>query len=611
MPYSGFDRSNYCSHCGALLRAGSGRKRIILTVVLAAAVAGFFSIYLLLRLPEGVNTQRSVRPEKRSAAVESSSRRLLKHAGAPSYQPSGRSDEIKLLIGDIVLKDIAGKTMSLSQAAVADGGWIAVPRQRSLGAYEWILRVDPNRHLTLFEGVLGDMDDIGLWRIEPEQVLPGPQISAWQSDRSVSWHSLTDSSPRTRIEVTIDNEQRWFTRALLSEPLTEDGVFVQHNSVVGWSFAELPNHAFMWRGPPGSQIVPDFRVDDYYRLTFAGGREEEFILALAMGPDYSETEHLAALANAFAAEPRLPRKNVPPQLKSTRIVQRMRMLIDSLLKQDLVDGVANAFDAAILSAAADTDLTTAVASATLRAYGHQDAVLLVEDVADRWITGDTAAFNRLSGLRSQLYQDWVGSLLKQEDLVRARQIFERAQNSLPQDPQIAMLGVRLALRENDWAEAERIIQGRLFPAEMADQIRLAQMRISEIKSQENKIVIRFAPGSKHIPVTAALNDTLEQQFVVDTGATTVTIPTSAARKLGFSSLDRFPLRTVYTAGGMRQAPEIILPSITIDGWQVREVRALVLDLPGQSDLGLLGLNFLNRFQLDLNSDRGVLLLNPR
>jgi predicted aspartyl protease len=54
-----------------------------------------------------------------------------------------------------------------------------------------------------------------------------------------------------------------------------------------------------------------------------------------------------------------------------------------------------------------------------------------------------------------------------------------------------------------------------------------------------------------------------------------------------------------------------LSSITIGGWEVNDVKALVLDIPDQPELGLLGLNYLHNFRMDMNTEAGVLLLEPR
>jgi clan AA aspartic protease (TIGR02281 family) len=91
----------------------------------------------------------------------------------------------------------------------------------------------------------------------------------------------------------------------------------------------------------------------------------------------------------------------------------------------------------------------------------------------------------------------------------------------------------------------------------------------------------------------------------------VTIPYSTAADLGITITVRNPRRTVYTAGGVIYAPEVVLDSIRLEGFETYNVRALVMDLPNQPDMGLLGLNYLRQFRMDLNTDEGRLLLTPQ
>ena len=101
------------------------------------------------------------------------------------------------------------------------------------------------------------------------------------------------------------------------------------------------------------------------------------------------------------------------------------------------------------------------------------------------------------------------------------------------------------------------------------------------------------------------------EFIVDTGASMVTIPFSTARILGISISVRNPRRKIFTASGELYAPEVVLDSITLEGHETYNVRALVMDIPNQPGLGLLGLNYLRRFRMDLNTDDGLLMLAPR
>jgi aspartyl protease family protein len=150
-----------------------------------------------------------------------------------------------------------------------------------------------------------------------------------------------------------------------------------------------------------------------------------------------------------------------------------------------------------------------------------------------------------------------------------------------------------------------------YPSALNDKVQNLRNQISELKAQEGKIVINFIPGNRHIPVSALVNGSVDQNFIVDTGASMVTIPRSTAEYLGLAVDEGNPRRKLITAGGVRYAPEVMLDSITIGGWEVTEVKAVVLDIPNQPDLGLLGLNYLENFRMDLNTEGGTLLLEPR
>jgi clan AA aspartic protease (TIGR02281 family) len=91
----------------------------------------------------------------------------------------------------------------------------------------------------------------------------------------------------------------------------------------------------------------------------------------------------------------------------------------------------------------------------------------------------------------------------------------------------------------------------------------------------------------------------------------VTIPFSTARSLGIVISVRNPRRKVFTASGELHAPEVVLDSISLEGFETYNVKALVIDIPNQPGLGLLGLNYLRRFRMDLNTDDGLLMLAPK
>jgi predicted aspartyl protease len=81
--------------------------------------------------------------------------------------------------------------------------------------------------------------------------------------------------------------------------------------------------------------------------------------------------------------------------------------------------------------------------------------------------------------------------------------------------------------------------------------------------------------------------------------------------LGITVDENTPRQQVRTASDEFEAPVVALPRVNLQGAIVDGMRATVLDLPGQPGTGLLGLDFLGRFRIDLDIEKGWLLLEPR
>jgi aspartyl protease family protein len=91
-------------------------------------------------------------------------------------------------------------------------------------------------------------------------------------------------------------------------------------------------------------------------------------------------------------------------------------------------------------------------------------------------------------------------------------------------------------------------------------------------------------------------------FLLDTGATTVSIPQHLARRL---DLPLRPGGMSRTANGMVRTWHTQLDSVSLGGLEVRRLRAVVMpNMPG--DEVLLGMSFLKRF--DLIQRGGTLML---
>jgi predicted aspartyl protease len=97
------------------------------------------------------------------------------------------------------------------------------------------------------------------------------------------------------------------------------------------------------------------------------------------------------------------------------------------------------------------------------------------------------------------------------------------------------------------------------------------------------------------------------EMLLDTGATFTMIPWDIAEKLGYDparSRKRIHLLTVSTS---EVVPLITVEAIELYGHKVRNVEVACHDLPPASRVeGLLGLNFLRNFNIDLHFKRNLL-----
>jgi clan AA aspartic protease (TIGR02281 family) len=112
-------------------------------------------------------------------------------------------------------------------------------------------------------------------------------------------------------------------------------------------------------------------------------------------------------------------------------------------------------------------------------------------------------------------------------------------------------------------------------------------------------------------VPAILNEKSTALFIVDTGASYTMLSPATATALGIDLENRQTV-ALQTANGRIQAPLVSLETIDVGGLQIKNVTAAVHDVfPDGTISGLLGLNFLRHFRLDIDTQNGLLTLERR
>jgi aspartyl protease family protein len=96
-------------------------------------------------------------------------------------------------------------------------------------------------------------------------------------------------------------------------------------------------------------------------------------------------------------------------------------------------------------------------------------------------------------------------------------------------------------------------------------------------------------------ITSGQVNGVHMRFVVDTGATYVSIPAAEASRLGID-YNKGKRGLSMTANGAVPVYMVTLESVTVGGITLYNVEATVHPMPGM-DVGLLGMSFLNRTEM--------------
>lgn len=616
-----------CSKCGSPLgektgEGPSGRRIALLILMVLLIFAVIFAYKGRDEQSAGLSSDEKEQYENRLEELEArliearNELLVLKDSGGSVSTeiadiPLDDLTEIENAVaGWIMVSDPWGRQTSKFRAGMTKNGWLALPARACLGGNKWNFYPDSGGEYSISGGLWIGGDEVGLWQVSSKNGIPEVnEIANWNESEPVSWKSLESDNENESISLRAGPARGFFTTAILPDDINEAGIFIQKGKIVGWTFGEWLAEGYMWPGEDGLALEYNTWVRYFYDMTFAHGREEKFARALSLTNNNDILERLDAFVSGFRLQPRLSIEDTPEYLLPEEIIKKMRVLVTRAVRSGSGGRVVEILTSIVLKEIEDIYLFLDVVRIMADELGYELAINEIEDTG-RYIvrqTGEDAP--ALDKLHLQYYQGWLHDMVVEAEIDEGWKVFGSAKPYYPDDPQIHLLGVELALIEGDWQEAERLLYMMNYPAAYQDRVQLLALRISDMKGEEGKIVVNFSPGSNRVTIDAYVNGSVNQNFLVDTGATMVTITSSTAEALG---LRVGPANhTLSTVGGTVKAAAVIIDSIEIDGWIEYDVRAFVVDIPNRPGLGLLGLNYLGRFRMDLKTDQGTLLLTPR
>lgn len=134
----------------------------------------------------------------------------------------------------------------------------------------------------------------------------------------------------------------------------------------------------------------------------------------------------------------------------------------------------------------------------------------------------------------------------------------------------------------------------------------------QIKPAPRRASIPIERHGQVVVIQATLNNKRSAKFVVDTGASYTLISNALARELAIDLGTNSKTMPFQTANGLINAPVTNLDSITVGGMEIRDLPAAVHDaVPDSQVAGLLGLNFLSNFRMDIDTQKGVIHLEKK
>ncbi len=601
------ETSRYCSVCGALLTASlmkPKRSRPWYLFAGAGLLAVLAAAYLLL--PGLRTSSRSAAPGAPAAQEPVTVAPAASAASGSAMAPPA----LALLAGRFALQGASRAASSSIEAFFFDGVWTALPLWAFLGTTGPLLE-SPGPPGTAPSWVdWASPAPVVLCRFDLGDPLRTPELAPFDETKVLEWRTLSGERTSFAIETGPLRSAGSFKTFGLFRDIQAPGVLLQEGRIVGWTFGQEVANGYLWAPPDGSGPKPLLARADLAAALGEGSREAAFALALTLEDDVAGGRRLEAFAAGFRNRALLSPDDLPLRLKPPAVAARMAALASSLVQQGLSDEVARALPLDVLSAAADIPLIEAAASAYAAARGFDAAHRLLADLRRDPVIRMAPLLADLDRVEVDLAKSSLHTILNDRGY-GGLEVYDEASRIAPDDLQLRLLGVEAAVLERNWARADDLLGDEAYPAEYADKARTLQRLVDEGRRDEDSVTIRFDPGDKLIPVYAFINKKFRQKFFIDTGATTTIIPPAAAAALEIRIDNSTPVVGFQGVAGADMAYQVPLESIEIEGLAVYDIRALVYDLGDRENAGLLGNDFLQHFQVDLDSIKGILKLRKK
>jgi clan AA aspartic protease (TIGR02281 family) len=594
------EHSVYCESCGhPLIRGPIKKKKIpplpVLAVVLfALLVMGYFGVKIISRTPRKDIT--TISKTSTSTTTQNAPKKIKAQSPA---------------LGRIVVEDASSAEISGCPSSLIQDKWIAMPVWALLDGKNVVFQNEAWEDIPITEGIWAMGDPLVLLKLQNDPAGNSPGLFPWIRYKPLAWRSLIENGSLFQVQLDSPEKKGFYLSVPLPGEIQEPGVFMQDGHVVGWSYPDHLNRGYLWAGPAGADLSPNIQMDRFLNTVIPQWRETHFHSVLRRGEGLHAVRRLEDFAQGILMESPFSEEDIPDDLRLESIVFRMHDLSSQLISNGFAEDVARILNEDIIIRSQGLPLMKDSVLAKVESQDYNKAIQFLTRVKKNIFekTGQGAA--GLNEFHAQLYKDWLRKILDRGGYYSGMAAFEEAKRLFPGDVELHLLGVEVALSEKNWSRARELLQMRDYPESMRAWVGELENEIQETQQNEGAVTVRFTPGTSHIPVRVYLNGTRSLRFILDTGATMCSIPSSAVDRLGINIDQSTPVRLISTAGGYAETHEVELKSVELEGFRVSNVKALIIDIPGYRDHGLLGQNFLNNFHIEIDNHKGILRLKKR
>jgi len=598
--------SNICTNCGSHLRATvqTRHKKTTQVWMLVGALVLIVGVFLVYKYIITGNKTTLVQEE--TFAIES-----------PIYELTPEAQvSLKHAIGKVISQTSIGVNLAQIDTAIVNNNWIALPICACLGGNVWTFHSVESPGMErpgIVSGIWKPGNPVGLWQLEKNTEYDSLELASWDRGVPLEWHSLDMARSVSQVPVISPKQAGYFMSIAIQDDVAGTGVFTQNDQIVGWTFGEWIEGGILWDPPREFRLEEAVALDvsEFVNSVSSQWQETLFSMGVAARENTAPIDRLRLLAEGFLLYPQFSPEFKPPSLRPESISTEIHTLTSELIKDGYSKDVMDVLSDEFILEVENPELLKEATLARVNAYDHWKAVQYLERMKRRLFSGGERYPSDLDAFHSQLYKDWIKKSIDEGIFYSGRIGFEAGKSLFPNDVELHLLGIDLAISEKNWERADELLKMRSYPQRFQVKVRLLETRIEEKLDEERTVIIHFSPGSSNIPVKAHLNRQIWQDFIIDTGAEVSLIPSSAARALGLKVTRATPVRGLAGIVGVTLAYEVVLDSIELKGFSVRNVPVLVVDMLLQSDVGILGNDFLKNFDIEIDNQNGILKLRPR